>query len=175
MKNKYLKSFLFLLVFSTILVFTGCDPNRVFEENEEIAKGLWDQNNKVVFNVEIKDTIAWHNVYINVRNAGVYPFSNLFLFITTQSPTGITERDTVEITLADQSGKWLGDGIGDLWDNRKLFKRQVRFPMSGVYKIQMEQAMRISPLPYIMDIGLRVEKAGEPSQQNNGSGAKKPQ
>ncbi len=147
-------SALSLLVF----LFTSCDKNRVFEENKEIPKGLWDQNNKVVFNVDVQDTISWHNIYLNVRNAGSYPFSNLFVFITTQSPKGHTVRDTVECTLSDEKGKWLGDGIGDLWDNQLLFKRMVRFPMKGIYKVQMEQAMRVNPLPFIMDVGLRVEK-----------------
>lgn len=69
------------------------------------------------------------------------------------------ERDTVELTLADPSGKWLGSGMGDIWDNRVLFKQQFRFPEKGTYIFTLEQAMRIDPLPQIMDVGIRIEKA----------------
>lgn len=141
-----------------LFLLNACDEARVFEENQEIKNGTWDQNNKITFNVDIQDSISSYHIYLNVRNAGAYPFSNLFLFVTTQSPKGQIERDTVECTLADQTGKWLGDGIGDLWDNQIMFKRMVRFPTTGVYKIQLEQAMRVNPLPFIMDVGIRVEK-----------------
>ncbi len=147
-----------ITAFFILFLFNGCDDDRVFDENQEIENGSWDQNNKKTFNIDIQDSISWHTIYLNVRNAGAYPFSNLFLFVSTQSPKGLVERDTVECTLADETGKWLGNGIGDLWDNQIGFKRMVRFPMKGIYKIQLEQAMRVNPLPYIMDVGIRVEK-----------------
>ena len=140
------------------MCLSACDKTRVFEENKEIEKGVWDQNKKMVFSIPVDDTLSWHNIYINVRNSGNYPFSNLFLFINTQSPRGPIEADTVECRLADETGKWLGNGIGDLYDNQILFKGKVRFPVKGIYKIQMAQAMRVNPLPAIVDIGIRLEK-----------------
>jgi gliding motility-associated lipoprotein GldH len=148
----------YLLFGLVLMAFISCDKSRVFEDNQEIEKGTWEQNKKMVFSIPVDDTISWHNIYINVRNSGSYPFSNLFLFVNTQSPKGPVESDTVECKLADETGKWLGAGIGDLYDNQILFKRQVRFPVKGIYKIQMEQAMRVNPLPALVDIGIRVEK-----------------
>jgi gliding motility-associated lipoprotein GldH len=52
----------------------------------------------------------------------------------------------------------MGKGVGDLWDNQLLFKPSVKFPQAGKYKIEYEQAMRVDPLPYITDVGLRVER-----------------
>ena len=147
-----------ILMGLVFLGFGSCDKSRVYEDNIEIDKGVWDQNKKMVFSIPVDDTLSWHNIYINVRNSGSYPFSNLFLFVNTQSPRGPIESDTVECKLADETGKWLGDGIGDLYDNQILFKQKVRFPVKGIYKIQLEQAMRINPLPAVVDIGVRVEK-----------------
>jgi len=95
-----------------------------------------------------------------VRNAAGYQFSNLFIFFTTEMPNGKSERDTVELTLADERGKWLGDGLGDIWDNRILFKKNFRFPEKGIYTFKLEQAMRFNPLPQVMDVGIRIEKSG---------------
>lgn len=153
---KSLKTILFLL---TTLAFTSCDSNRVYEENKPIPEAMWSSKNKVAFEFEIPDTTVVHNVYINVRNASQYAFNNLYLFITTTYPDGKTSIDTVNCFLQDNSGKWLGNGVGDLWDNRLLFKPSVKFPKKGKYKIEYEQAMRPDPLPSITDVGLRVEKA----------------
>lgn len=150
---------LFLLAVSICLF--SCDPARVFEENKKMENNAWDQKSPAVFLVNIRDTAPAYNVYLNVRNAGFYGFSNLFLFINTRFPQGQLVRDTVECTLATPDGKWLGDGLGDIWDNRILFKKDVRFPQPGEYRFELIQAMRINPLPGIMDAGLRIEKAGK--------------
>jgi gliding motility-associated lipoprotein GldH len=166
-KQQFFKGRIAVFMFFGLLLMglVSCDKTRVFEDNQEIEKGAWDQNKKMIFSIPVDDTLSWHNIYINVRNSGSYPFSNLFLFVNTQSPKGIIESDTVECKLADESGKWLGDGIGDLYDNQILFKRFVRFPVKGIYKIQLEQAMRINPLPALVDIGIRVEKTNfEPAK-----------
>lgn len=146
--------FIFLLV----ILFSSCDSKRIFEQNTEIASGIWNNKNIVKFEVNIVDTITPHNFYINVRNAGSYPYSNLYLFLETEFPNKTVSRDTVECILADDAGKWLGDGSGDIWDNRILFKKGVRFRQAGKYIFSLEQAMRVQNLPMIMDVGMRIEK-----------------
>ena len=146
---------------ASVLSLSSCDNSVVFEDNVKLPENRWEQKNAIQFTVDIQDTINPHNLYINLRNAGGYQFSNIFLFFTTTSPSGKMERDTLELTLADASGKWLGDGMGDIWDNRQLFKRDFRFPVSGKYNFQLEQAMRIDPLPQIMDAGIRIERTSE--------------
>ncbi len=58
-----------------------------------------------------------------------------------------------------KNGKWLGEGLGDIWDNRVLFKKNVSFPQKGEYRFEFTQAMRLNPLPGVMDVGIRIEKS----------------
>jgi gliding motility-associated lipoprotein GldH len=146
------------IALSLLIGFSSCDSKRIFEENTEISNSVWDASEKVKFEVTITDTISGNNVLINIRHAGFYPYSNLFLFVNTTFPNGKTTRDTVECMLADDKGKWFGKGLGDLWDARILFKRNVRFSQSGTYIFEYEQAMRVEQLPGVMDVGLRIEK-----------------
>lgn len=146
------------LVFAGFFLITACDPHRVFDENVEIPDNKWSSEKTVVLQMNIKDTVNPHNVYINIRNASHYPFSNIFLFLNTTFPDGKLDRDTLEIMLAGKDGKWLGEGLGDIWDNRVLFKKNVAFPQVGEYRFEITQAMRLDPLPGIMDVGMRVEK-----------------
>ncbi len=143
----------------SVFMLTACDPSRIFEDNIEIEDMKWDMNSPVSFQVPIADTSARYNVYLNVRNSGHYQFSNIYLFVNTTLPDNSISRDTVEITLADPDGKWRGKGLGDIWDNRFLFKDNLQFPLTGDYRFDIFQAMRVEVLPNIMDIGIRIEKA----------------
>ena len=153
------KILIYILAIFGLFTFISCDRNRVFEENKNIPENLWYINNKVTFDINITDTVSANNLYINVRNSGSYSYSNLFVFLTTYLPDNTASKDTLECTLADASGKWLGSGLGDIWDNKILFKRDFRFPQKGKYRFEMVQGMRINPLPLIADVGLRIEKA----------------
>ena len=111
-----------------------------------------------MFRTYISDTVASHNIYINLRNGSQYQYSNIFMFITTHAPNGVSVKDTFEITLADVRGKWLGRGIGRDMSNQVLYLRNIRFPFRGIYVFDIEQAMWNAELAHIMDVGLRVEK-----------------
>ena len=154
--NRY---FCFIVAFSLICLSSSCDKSRVFEEYKKIPDNSWFINNKISFEVNIQDTINPDNIYVDVRNSGSYQFSNLFIFLTTYLPDNSVAKDTLECTLADPSGKWLGSGLGDLWDNKILFKKNFRFQHSGKYRFEMVQGMRVNPLNLISDVGLRIEKA----------------
>ncbi len=153
-----MKSISYIIGLFLSVLFFSCDTNRVFEQNESISAEGWDVKNKIKLEAEIVDTIHSTNFYVNVRQADGYPYSNLFLFIKTIFPTGEQSNDTLECILADEKGKWLGSGIGDLYDNQIPFKRNVLFPKTGKYIFEIEQGMRTDVLPLIMDVGLRIEK-----------------
>jgi gliding motility-associated lipoprotein GldH len=141
-----------------LLLLCGCDSKRFFEENKSLQNGVWNVSHKVPFRVEIKDSVSRYDVYLNVRNDGEYPYSNLYLFIHTTLPGNSATTDTVECQLADPDGKWRGSGFGSIKFNRFLFQRGVLFPRKGSYLFELEQAMRVNDLKGIRDVGIRLEK-----------------
>ncbi len=148
------------------LFLFSCNSDVVFSEYKSIPEDKgWEKANKIVLEADIQDTENRHDVYINVRNADSYMYRNLFLYLHTKYPDGTMKTDTLECLLADEKGNWLGKGAGDLWDNSILFKKNTKFPQKGKYTFTFEQAMRfgdqpaIDPLPFIMDIGLTIEKS----------------
>lgn len=150
-----------ILTLICLMALTACNPSALFDEYQEIPDAAWPADKPLVFTVQIPDTVTGHNVYINLRNASHYPFSNIFLFLNTRFPDGQIDRDTLEIMLASPEGQWLGDGLGDIWDNRILFKQNVSFPQKGEYRFEISQGMRLDPLPGIMDAGIRIERVQE--------------
>ena len=159
MKKIKINSAVLPLVLLCMFFFSSCDNSRVFEQNQTIPESGWASDNSLKFEVDIKDPSTPTNFYINVRHADGYPYSNLFLFIKTTFPNGKFSNDTLECVLADEKGKWLGSGLGDIYDNQIPFKRNVRFPLPGKYLFELQHGMRSSIIPLIMDVGLRIEKA----------------
>jgi len=145
-----------------LFLFTACDKQRVYEEFSSIPGQTWSSNKALYFNVNITDTTQVQNVFISVRNTGKYEYSNLYLFVTTHSPQGTILRDTVEIVLADERGKWLGKGAASVFTRYHPYKTNIRFPVPGIYTFNVEQAMWVKELKNISDIGLRIENASSP-------------
>lgn len=149
--------FWFIACISLVILF-ACDPQKEFESYHSIETSGWNKDSLITFSVDLKNTAGSHNLYINLRNSGDYEFSNLWLFITIKSPDSTVLTDTVEFQLADPSGKWTGNGIGDLFDNQFEYKENIFFPVPGTYEFSIQQGMRSQRLKGIKDVGLRIEK-----------------
>lgn len=140
------------------MVLLGCDSKRIFEKNYRIVRNTWDQADPVRIRAEINDTLIPYNFYLNIRNTTDYSYSNLYLFVTTQYPSGKVSRDTLDCPLADLKGKWLGSGFGKVKNMRILLKSRMYFREKGAYTFTLEQAMRTKFLTGIADVGIRIEK-----------------
>ena len=147
------------LLIPSFFLLIACQDNAIFEENHALADASWNTDEPVQFQFAVDDTVSRYDLFINLRNGDAYPYMNLFLFVKMNFPNGRTALDTVECFLADPTGKWLGSGIGDVYDNRFLFKKNRSFPVPGTYKIEIRQAMRVDDLPDVYDVGLRIAPA----------------
>lgn len=146
-------------LFLVLLFLSSCNRNVVYSEYKTFDENEWQAKNKVSFELDMTDTQSLHNISLMIRHADDYPFSNIFLFVTTSYPDGKILTDTMEIMMANSKGEWQGDGAGDIFDLKVPVKKNVRFPLSGHYKFEFVQAMRTDPLPQIMDFGLEIEKS----------------
>ena len=147
-----------MLVLSAAILLTACRSGVLFEKTIELPPDGWDQDNFAEFYFPVEDTTSQYHINLIIRNDGRYEFSNLFLFINTTAPGGESIRDTVEIRMSDETGRWLGKGIGGRYTRQVPFKTQVRFPQIGGYNIEVEQGMRKKKLEHITDVGLRIIK-----------------
>lgn len=158
MQYKSIQPFYKIIGISLIaLLFHSCKHNVVFEENQEIGLPGWSISKPLTFEVMVEDTLTLNDFYVNIRNNSDYPYSNLYLFIKTILPNHTMAMDTLECILADDTGKWLGKGLGDVKSKQYPFMKQFRFPHAGKYLFVVEQGMRQDPLPGIVDVGISIE------------------
>lgn len=142
-----------------VILAASCGQKDFYLHNVPIEKGIWPADRYYRFDVPVKDTTGSYNIYLQVRNDGRYSYSNLWLFIRTNSPTGASLRDTVECRLANEQGRWEGRGSGGRFSLEIPLRYRVRFPNPGTYIFEIDQGMRDKELKYITDLGLRIEKA----------------
>lgn len=147
-----------ILIASSVFLSVSCDRKMVYEKYVSISESVWNADSLVSFSVDITNTKQNHNLYFDIRNSVDYSFSNLWLFLTITPPKGEIMTDTVEVSLANPSGKWYGTGHGKFRDNQIIYRRNVYFPNPGQYIFSIKHGMRNIELKGISDIGIRIEK-----------------
>lgn len=140
-----------------LLTLLGCDNDIVYQETLKISDSKWDRNEVAEFKFQIEDSLSNHSLYLMIRHAGNYPYQNFYLFARTKGPRNLVARDTAQMIFANDQGKWLGKGIGDIYDYEFKFK-EIQFPYTGEYSILLEQAMRDIQIDGITDIGIKLKK-----------------
>jgi gliding motility-associated lipoprotein GldH len=147
-----------ILLFFICLILNGCIKSDFYENNYIIENYKWDYNDMASFKVNIVDTTQLYTVNVNIRHHESYKYVNLWLNINTINPDTVKLSERVQITLAEPSGKWIGNGLNEIWSLNKIIKSKVKFTKPGIYNFQIEHDMRINPLPAIMSVGIKVQK-----------------
>jgi len=149
-----------VLSIGLILLFS-CHNKIVYSNYRTLEGSKWHQDSILRFDMTVPDSTRMYNLYLNVRNEGRYTFSNLWLFVKIIPPKGQVINDTIELALANPEGKWLGYGLGDLYDMKYPYKQTTFFPHSGYYRFEVRQGMRNEDgvLKGIHDFGITLEKS----------------
>jgi gliding motility-associated lipoprotein GldH len=141
----------------TVLLY-ACDPHMVYDSWNTVSGNSWNKDSVSVFKPVISDTVHAVNLVLGLRNTNDYPFSNLWLLVTTQTPSGMSRRDTFEVVLASPYGKWYGSGWGNTYTSLHYYRRNVILNQSGEYTISVQQGMRKDDLNGVSAVGFRIEE-----------------
>ena len=144
---------------SGLFVLWSCKPSIDMAENQNIPEANWEVDNKLRFEYYCNDTLNYKDILFSLRHTGQYPYSNIFLFVTTLAPNGNSQKDTVEFMLADSRGKWFGRGIGDVHSLQLIFKRNIRFGQVGRYIFYIQHGMREKQLKGVTDLGVMIKNS----------------
>ncbi|MDR0395502.1 MAG: gliding motility lipoprotein GldH [Tannerella sp.] len=135
----------------------SCGRDTVYNRFQPIRDKAWDKQSEYYFKFEIKDCTIPYHLKIQVRNSDLYPYQNLWLLCKQEQPDSTFVTDTLECLLADDFGKWLGNGI-TLYQSEFSLRNHYYFPDTGTYTLNLRHGMRDDLLKGIEDIGLLIEK-----------------
>jgi len=145
-----------------LLLFSSCLESPYYQKEYSIPGNKWNYSHQPSFKFEVTDTTSLYNLHFLIRHTEAYPYSNIWLMIYTKKPGDSTfEKARIEIPLAAPTGKWLGRGMGEIWEQRMPISREgdtVMLRKAGTWEIKFGHNMRVNPLPDVLQVGLRIEK-----------------
>ncbi len=143
-----IKEFFFLIVFSILIV--SC-ADSYYNETKNLENG-WKKNQLQKFEFNTKESDAYFDVNLIVRNNNNYAYRNLWLFATLDG-----KKDTLQYLLADKEGNWLGNGA--LKTKEIYFNLyQDRILKKGNHTLILQHAMRVDTLKGLVDITVEIVK-----------------
>ncbi len=140
------------------LTLAGCIEDALLNQAQEISHGAWAFDQPVKMSLDVSDSLDNYGYFIQLRHGGDYKYRNLIVYFKTFYPNNTYIVDTIDCPLAEPSGRWLGSGLGDIYDNQILFKINQQFPQGGVYNFEIQHAMRSDTVHEIYDMGLLVKR-----------------
>ncbi len=154
-------------LFLTAILLVSCESDTVFSETRALD-GQWGATEVVEFTLPQLDSLRSYDLFVNIRNTNDYKYNNIFLIVSMVFPHGKTVADTLEYRMANPDGTWMGQGLGNIKDNKLWYKEKVRFFEEGNYTVQIAHAMRnngeaagVSKLEGITDVGFSIEETTE--------------
>ena len=148
-----------IFIFLSLLLLVCCNTNTessysVFDEDS------WHADSIIILSHTVIDTITKQNLYLKIRHTTDFEYQNIFLFVDFQE-----KRDTIEVTLSEKNGKWLGSGFGDVKEVECFFAKEIVFNSKKTCNVTVEQAMRygdqpvITSLKGIIALGINIKKS----------------
>ena len=147
-----------IVVMIPLLLFMISCGHYGFDQRKVIPEAKWATENRVPFDVTVNDTLGIYSFGMSLRHMENYRYSNLYVFLHTTMPNGNITHDTIQCLLAAPDGRWVGKSSGSMRDLRVTLNPALRFPLTGTYHFEIEQAMREPVLKGISDVGLFIEK-----------------
>lgn len=164
---RFIKNTAALPALAALLLLAACQPSPTYQQQFAIPGQAWAWDYQPVFKFQIEDTAAAYQLFFLIRHTDAYAYNNIWLKLSVKSPgdSAFGAPTRVEVPLAEaiglNAGKWLGRGTGNIYEQRMALSNASHptyFPTAGQYEIRLQQDMRLSPLPDVYQVGLRVDK-----------------
>ncbi len=141
-----------------LLLLTSCGEQPHYEKVYSFEGKVWKQDVKPVYKVNIDDVSVEYDFTLFLRTTTDYKYSNLWVFMKTETPDGSVERKPFEILITNPDGSWVGTKTGTVVETPVYFRKR-KLPLKGEYTFTLEQGITQSKVDEVLDLGFRVEKA----------------
>lgn len=154
-----MRSKLYIGFFVVCAFLSSCDEGAVYYRFHPIKNNNWNKQVAVNFLIDSLsvDPDKRYDVVLEIVNNNQYPFQNIWLLVQQNITDTTFVSDTVEITLADSQGKWLGKGSAGLYQLSVPYKTSITLDSTRAYLVRIRQVMKDNPIKGIEKVGLLVK------------------
>ncbi|MBM3918262.1 MAG: gliding motility lipoprotein GldH [Sphingomonadales bacterium] len=144
-------------IISGVVLFS-CSDSAELDVFLDVKGAKWAYSDVKVIEWECKDTATRYDLLLNIRHKGNYEWQNIYLKVRLADPSGKEREFLRSAALSDAEGYWLGKGLGDWKVASPVLVPGLRCTKLGLYRIQLEQHMRVDPLEGVGQVGLKIVK-----------------
>jgi gliding motility-associated lipoprotein GldH len=148
------KRFLFVFFIFSLLISCSDTHFRRFDNSPEDQR--WQASDKKVYEFNIENDTQFYTIVFQFSHIYGYQFATIPLNVSIESPDGKTEELSIDLKIADESGKQLADCSGDVCDLYYKIKEREKL-QKGKYKITISHTFKGPYLPNVIGVGLAVE------------------
>ena len=141
-----------------LFILFGCSSIPVYEKVYVFENNKWDQSVKPQFIVNVEDTSKMYDFTITLRTTTDYMYSNLWIYLNSQTPDKQHSREPFEIKITDANGEWVGKKTGSIVEHTIYFTKR-KLPVKGKYVFIIEQGITESIVDQVLDIGMVVTES----------------
>ena len=137
-----------------VLIAAACTTSGEQSHFQYVGSQGWLYGDTVSHHIELSDStdsLVTGNIALAVRHTDAYDYSNLWVEVSYLDSDSL-RRDTFDVRLADEYGRWLGTGIGVGFQKVDTLLRGVK--VDPRHPLQVRHIMRTDTLPDIEQIGL---------------------
>ncbi|MBN2669859.1 MAG: hypothetical protein JXR60_11610 [Bacteroidales bacterium] len=150
-----MKSFLIILLVAFSVV--SCkDANVIFEDYYSFGDILWQKNDQPQMSISIDQEQAYQFVLL-ARLANGYPYRELKVKVSLKDESGNVNTKILNSKVRDENNHYNGEMMGDLIDYEFVLIQDTTLA-TGTYTATIEEMQEPATLPFVMEIGLRVNK-----------------
>ena len=145
------------------ILFISCGEQPFYEKSYSFQGREWKQDVKPVYEVDFTDVSQEYDFTLSLRTSTDYKYSNLWVFMKTETPDGTTSREPFEVVITNPDGSWVGEKSGSIVTTPLYFRRR-KLPSRGTYKFTLEQGITASVIDEVHDLSLRIDKMDAAAQ-----------
>ena len=147
--------YLFLIAF-----IAACKQLSVWEKTVAFPEQKWSAAYQPLITLETTDTVSLYDLYVVVRHSAAFQYNNLLMNYSFASPGDTAQTIKVNLPLGE-NGRWTGNAFGEIIEARiKVNAHPVKLK-NGNNMFVLQQLMPDTALQHILNIGVRIQKAGK--------------
>lgn len=132
---KHSKSWIFLVIFSATILFSGCFKNSKPTEIKVVfPNATWNRFAPMDAQFEIDKLDKEYEIVVYLRVIKGFELEEVPIEIVITSPDGqqnIMDRNI----MIKKDGNYIGNAVGDVWTSELLVYSAKQFPQTGTYSI----------------------------------------
>ena len=149
-----------IIAISSVLLIS-CGQKTLYSEFQSLPLNGWEADSALSYSFDAGMTDAPCDILLCLRHAENYPYQNMWLFCSLNNDSTTIWTDTLEFYLADDRGRWLGNGGLKLYEMPVLFAQNYQLPDSGQCTFTIRHGMRDNCLRGVRDVGVIINYGKE--------------